>query len=76
MVTSGSIYSAWGCLLATLLVGNCLVDETADHLLFDCRELAEVKASILGGVERGSYLPSEELIERLRQFDRALALAV
>jgi hypothetical protein len=47
------------------------VDETADHLLFDCRELAEAR-----GVERRSYLPSEELVERLRQFDKALALEV
>jgi hypothetical protein len=52
------------------------VDETADHLLFDCRELAEARASILVGVKRGSYLPSEELVERLRQFDKALALGV
>lgn len=49
-------------------------EETADHLLFDCDELGEVRASTLGTMVRGGYLPPEEFIDRLLQFTRLLNL--
>lgn len=34
--------------------GQC--EDTADYLIFDCDELREVRASILGFMARGGYL--------------------
>lgn len=49
-------------------------EETADHLLFDCRELAEVRMTALGALSRGSFLPQEELVDRLQHFIGLLGL--
>jgi hypothetical protein len=53
------------------------MDETADHLLFDCQRLVKVRISILGSMEIvDRLLPTEEIVDRMRQFDRALVLQV
>lgn len=49
-------------------------EETADHLLYDCIGLCEVRAATLGTMERGRRLPQEELIGKFQQFARLLQL--
>ncbi|XP_054259929.1 uncharacterized protein LOC128984619 [Macrosteles quadrilineatus] len=47
-------------------------EETADHLLYDCTALNEVRDSTLGVMTRGRHLPQEELIDRMLEFIKQL----